>query len=457
VYKSSAQSAFIGVDAAVRCVSPFVQSTHRSGTYATGDSPMMRCDVLTLVAYASVLSTALTANAAEVADRYQLQLLGVATPLAQPNPTQDVIWFGRSINANGIAVGLTSLGSPANSRAKAWGQPPLIRDLGAGWAMDINLHGAVAGTRSDSLPARAVVWSPSGQVIALPVLAGATFSLANAVNDNGAVVGAMQFGASGQRATLWTSGGAVLLPDLPAGVGMAEATDVNASGVVIGYSFGVGFVTRGFRWSETTGVQALALPAGAISVEPRAINAAGFIVGIASGPSLGERAVLWPPSGEVRVLPLTRANAINDAGMVVGFALDAASSFNGVSAAVWTEARGMVLLNDRLSPEDRAQWCLVEATAINNAGQIVATACNGALFDDGTAAVLLTPALVCDAIDFNRNGVFPEDQDVIDFFQVLAGGDCATCGDIDFNNNDVFPEDEDVVAFFRVLAGGTCE
>jgi hypothetical protein len=62
----------------------------------------------------------------------------------------------------------------------------------------------------------------------------------------------------------------------------------------------------------------------------------------------------------------------------------------------------------------------------------------------------------CDSIDFNNNQVFPEDQDVIDFFNVLAGGDCPTCNDIDFNNNDVFPEDQDVIDFFNVLAGGTC-
>ncbi|GDX98291.1 hypothetical protein LBMAG48_06950 [Phycisphaerae bacterium] len=68
----------------------------------------------------------------------------------------------------------------------------------------------------------------------------------------------------------------------------------------------------------------------------------------------------------------------------------------------------------------------------------------------------------CDDIDFNNNGVFPEDQDVIDFFDVLAGGTPATCdaiagcNDIDFNNNGVFPEDQDVVDFFNVLAGGTC-
>ncbi|HLP86056.1 MAG TPA: hypothetical protein VK157_17015, partial [Phycisphaerales bacterium] len=65
----------------------------------------------------------------------------------------------------------------------------------------------------------------------------------------------------------------------------------------------------------------------------------------------------------------------------------------------------------------------------------------------------------CDDIDFNNNTVFPEDADVIDFFNVLAGGECSpgnTCNDIDFNNNTVFPEDQDVIDYFTVLAGGTC-
>ncbi|HLP83836.1 MAG TPA: right-handed parallel beta-helix repeat-containing protein, partial [Phycisphaerales bacterium] len=72
------------------------------------------------------------------------------------------------------------------------------------------------------------------------------------------------------------------------------------------------------------------------------------------------------------------------------------------------------------------------------------------------------PTIICDDIDFNNNGVFPEDQDVLDFFVVLAGGAPATCdslqgcNDIDFNNNQVFPEDQDVLDFFNVLAGGSC-
>jgi hypothetical protein len=68
------------------------------------------------------------------------------------------------------------------------------------------------------------------------------------------------------------------------------------------------------------------------------------------------------------------------------------------------------------------------------------------------------PAASCDGIDFNRNGVFPEDQDVADYLSVLAGGPCPYAGtcDLDFNNNCVFPEDADVIAFFDVLAGASC-
>ncbi len=78
----------------------------------------------------------------------------------------------------------------------------------------------------------------------------------------------------------------------------------------------------------------------------------------------------------------------------------------------------------------------------------------------GTDTVTITvnpPAPTgCDSIDFNNNGVFPEDQDVIDYFAVLGGGECSQCNDVDFNNNGVFPEDQDVADFFNVLAGGDC-
>ncbi|HLP84557.1 MAG TPA: hypothetical protein VK157_09420 [Phycisphaerales bacterium] len=77
-------------------------------------------------------------------------------------------------------------------------------------------------------------------------------------------------------------------------------------------------------------------------------------------------------------------------------------------------------------------------------------------FGDVRNLAIVRDVQVCQDIDFNNNGVFPEDQDVVDFFDVLAGGSCAACNTIDFNNNGVFPEDQDVIDFFNVLAGGNC-
>jgi hypothetical protein len=69
----------------------------------------------------------------------------------------------------------------------------------------------------------------------------------------------------------------------------------------------------------------------------------------------------------------------------------------------------------------------------------------------------------CNSIDFNRNGLFPEDEDLLDFLSVLAGGPCSTqppagngCDPIDFNNDGLFPDDTDLISYLAVLAGGRC-
>lgn len=84
---------------------------------------------------------------------------------------------------------------------------------------------------------------------------------------------------------------------------------------------------------------------------------------------------------------------------------------------------------------------------------LLSNACRGSVSEATTVVISR-----CSTIDINRNGVYPEDQDVIDFFTVLAGGECSTgdCIDIDFNGNGVFPEDQDVIDYFTVLAGGLC-
>ncbi len=73
--------------------------------------------------------------------------------------------------------------------------------------------------------------------------------------------------------------------------------------------------------------------------------------------------------------------------------------------------------------------------------------------------VTCNPVPICDPIDFNNDAVFPDDQDLIDYMNVTAGGGCSagnTCNDIDFNNDGVFPDEQDVIDFFNVLAGAEC-
>lgn len=80
----------------------------------------------------------------------------------------------------------------------------------------------------------------------------------------------------------------------------------------------------------------------------------------------------------------------------------------------------------------------------------------GSLFFNVSAGFGLLPP--CNSIDFNRDGLFPSDADLIDYLNVLAGGECSTqaCDDLDFNRDGLFPDDSDLIAFLRVLAGGSC-
>jgi hypothetical protein len=67
------------------------------------------------------------------------------------------------------------------------------------------------------------------------------------------------------------------------------------------------------------------------------------------------------------------------------------------------------------------------------------------------------PPPVCDTIDFNGDGLFPDTQDITDFISVFSGAPCptGTCADIDFNNDGLFPDTQDITDFVNVFGGGT--
>ncbi len=142
---------------------------------------------------------------------------------------------------------------------------------------------------------------------------------------------------------------------------------------------------------------------------------------------------------------------------------DVAWNVVGTSAAPFNVANVRITA----SLDDGATWPIVLAASTPNdglqrvslpqtvtqSGRVRVEAIGNVFFAVSNRLVIVP---VCNNIDFNNNGVFPEDADVTDFFNVLAGGVCGACSDIDFNNDGVFPDDQDVIAYFRVLAGGQC-
>ena len=70
---------------------------------------------------------------------------------------------------------------------------------------------------------------------------------------------------------------------------------------------------------------------------------------------------------------------------------------------------------------------------------------------------LLRPA-PCSDIDFNNDGLFPDNADLEDLLRVFGGGQCSTgnCDPIDFNGDGLFPDNQDLEDFFEVFGGGVC-
>jgi hypothetical protein len=94
-----------------------------------------------------------------------------------------------------------------------------------------------------------------------------------------------------------------------------------------------------------------------------------------------------------------------------------------------------------------------------DAGTYTCVATNSCGSRTSDAAVVTVAG--CDTIDFNGDGIFPDNQDIIDFIEVFAGAPCPTapsftCNDIDFNNDAIFPDNQDIVDFLNVFAGAAC-
>ena len=234
---------------------------------------------------------------------------------------------------------------------------------------------------------------------------GGTSSYANDINDSGTVVGAAFIpGNAAAHAFLYTQNDGI--KDLFAlfGGGFSVAYGINNSGQIVGSS------GNAFVYTPPTSVQTL--PAS----KAFDVNITGHVVGIN-----GRHAFLYSPNSSLRDLGTfggtnSFANAINDSGVVVGWAELAGNSATeafvyigtgaihsigvlgntGSSAAIdinskgevvgtsnnraflYTHDSGMVDLNSLLS--DNSELVLASAYGINDKGQIVGRSDSGHAF-----------------------------------------------------------------------------
>ncbi|GDY00114.1 hypothetical protein LBMAG48_25170 [Phycisphaerae bacterium] len=145
-----------------------------------------------------------------------------------------------------------------------------------------------------------------------------------------------------------------------------------------------------------------------------------------------------------------------DAGQSAYMIADVDVATGQVPSFQWRK-NGLPIYDDGRIEGTQTEQLLFNAAAMSDVGTYDCIVTRGCATTITAAATLnVSMPIVCDDIDFNNNEVFPEDQDIVDYLDVLAGGNCPACNDIDFNNNGVFPEDQDVVDFFNVLAGGAC-
>ena len=285
----------------------------------------------------------------------------------------------------------------ASNRAFLW-QNGAKTDLGTlggptAVANALNEAGYVVGysrLATTSSTSHAVLWQNGAIIDLTPDLTSTETSWATGVNESGQIVGNIGYSV----AFLWQKGARTSLGHL--GGGASSASDISDSGAVVGSSYTndvtpLGLMQHPFMWQN--GVMTdLGLLDGDEDGGAAAINSAGQIVGSSgrTDPETYEsfyRAFLYS-NGVMTALPVpsweAHAGDINDSGTVVG-TMRAGGGLSKHHA--WIYVDGAVTTLNHLIPQDSGLH-IAYAHAINNAGQIAATAFDA---QGRYHAVLLTP------------------------------------------------------------------
>jgi probable HAF family extracellular repeat protein len=210
---------------------------------------------------------------------------------------------------------------------------------------------------------RGAAGSPGITIVELGTLGGSS-SAANAVNDEGRIVGSSEAPGGGTHGFLWADG---VMTDLGTLAGMtgSVAYDINEGGQIVGVSYDVG-ASRAFVWSAGV-MQELPLPPGYCCSQALAISDDGLVAGSVSVAGGHPHVAIWRDGVPIDLQPSgTRegyAWDVNNAGQVVGTLYSDFGSGVRQGSFTWTEDSGLQLLDGTADGG--------EALAINDAAQIV--------------------------------------------------------------------------------------
>jgi probable HAF family extracellular repeat protein len=260
----------------------------------------------------------------------------------------------------------------------------------------------------------------NGTITNLGTLAGGTQSFAYALNDSGVVVGASNASGAPLHAVVFGAAGAV---DLAGSLGgsISNAYGVNAAGDIVGGVSSAGMPTHAYRYSGNTGMVVDLGTLGGSTSQAYAINASGAVTGFAHTPSQDAHAFRYDNAGLADLGTLGGRSsigwAIGPAGHVVGeaylagdagphaflhdgtsmadlgtlggdvsraLAVNAADTVVGESTNGAGQLRAFIRVPSAMIDLNAVTAglngvTLTTATAINDAGQIVAMSCTGPL------------------------------------------------------------------------------